>query len=376
MSNKDYYEILGVSKNAGERDIKIAYKRLAIKYHPDRNKGDKLSEEKFKEVKKAYEVLSDNKKRAAYDQYGHSFEDNTSGFSSEFTSSSDFSDIFGDVFGDIFGVKKKTSSVKGSDIFYEVNLTLDDAVKGVSKEIKIYVMQKCSVCRGSGSRPGTKRNICSVCKGTGNLRTRQGFFTVQQTCPSCRGLCYVINNPCYVCRGQGIEKTFKKLNIKIPSGVNHGDRIRLVGKGNYGDYGGVPGDLYIKIKIKKHSIFNREKNDLYCKVPINFSMAALGGEVEIPTLSGKIKLKIPPETQTGRLFRVKYKGVKSIRDNSYGDLICKVFIETPVNLNEYQKKLLYDLGFSLTGFNKEEKNNLKSKSFFDRVKKFFDGITR
>ncbi len=380
MSNKDYYDILGVSKTAKERDIKKAYKRLAIKYHPDRNRGDKNSEEKFKEVKEAYEILSDKNKRSMYDQYGHSF--NQENYSSGFTSSdfdvnvssgSDFSDIFGDVFGDIFGSKKKKSnSKKGSDILYDMELNLEEVLKGVYKEIEFNIIQKCSVCHGNGCRPGTKRNVCSTCKGSGSLKTRQGFFTIQQTCPSCNGECYIINNFCYICRGSGTEKSLKKIFVKIPPGVDNNDRIRVPGKGNCGNYGLSPGDLYIRIKIKKHNIFTRENNNLYCEIPINFSMAALGGDIEIPTLDGKIRFKIPPETQTGRLFRIKNKGIKYIRNNRYGDLLCRVFIETPVNLNNYQKKILRDLEISLNKNNII--NNPKSNNFFISIKKFFDNL--
>ncbi len=376
MSKKDYYTILGVSKTAGDFDIKRAYKRLAIKYHPDRNKGNKIFEEKFKEVKEAYEVLSDSKKRSVYDQYGHSaFNDNNS-FTADFSSAGDFGDIFSDVFGDIFGSKKKNNERKGSDVNYEMELNFEDAVKGVSKEIKINIMQKCSVCNGNGTRSGTKRKLCSTCKGSGNLNIRQGFFSVQQTCPSCNGACFIINNPCYICHGSGIERCLKNILVSIPAGVNTNDKVCLSKKGNCGDFGKNPGDLYIKIKVKKHNIFTRENNNLYCEIPINFSMAALGGEVEIPSLNGKLKLKIPPETQTGRLFRIKNKGVKSVNNNFYGDLLCKVLVETPVNLNNYQRKLLYDLGFSLKGDNGgSEKNNPKSKSFFDSVKKFLSNLT-
>ncbi len=375
MSKKDYYTILGISKTAGNFDIKRAYKRLAIKYHPDRNKGNKVFEEKFKEIKEAYEVLSDPKKRSVYDQYGHNaFNQDNSGFASGFSGSGDFGDIFGDVFGDIFGSRKKTSDSKGSDVSYDMELDLEDAVKGISRKIKVSIMQKCSVCYGSGARSGTKRKLCSTCNGSGNLHMRQGFFSVQQTCPNCNGSCYIIDNPCYVCHGSGVERSLKELLVKIPAGINTGDKICLSKEGNCGDFGKFPGNLYIKIKVKKHNIFNREDNNLYCEVPINFSMAALGGKIEIPSLNGKLKLRIPPETQTGRLFRIKNKGVKSVNNDFYGDLLCKVFVETPINLNDYQRKLLYDLGFSLTGNNNGGKNNPKSKSFFDRVKKFLSNL--
>ncbi len=373
MSNKNYYDILGVSKTAEYIDIKRAYKRLAIKYHPDRNRGNKIFEEKFKEIKEAYEILSDKKKRAMYDQYGHSaFKENV-GYNdyTDFNSSSDFSDVFGDIFGDIFNSEKKKSSSKGSDILYNLELNLEEVIKGVSKEFKVNLIQKCSVCYGSGCKPGTQRKLCNVCKGKGNLKTRQGFFTIQQTCPNCNGSGYVIGDFCYLCKGSGTERTLKSIFIRIPAGINDNDRIRLSGKGNYD--GDIPGDLYIKIRVKKHPIFTREKNNLYCEVPINFSLAALGGEINVPTLDGYIKLYIPSETQTGKLFRIKNKGIRFIKSNNYGDLLCKILVETPVNLNKYQKKLLYKL--SLTLSDNKNINNPKTKSFFDGVKKFFNNLT-
>ncbi len=373
MSGKNYYDILGVSKTAENIDIKRAYKRLAIKYHPDRNKGDKISEEKFKEIKEAYEILSDSKKRSMYDQYGHSaFTQSGYSHDNDFHNSSDFSDIFGDIFGDIFSSKKSKSSNKNLDVLYSVNLSLEEVAKGISKKIKVYIIQKCSICKGSGCKPGTQRKLCSTCRGTGNLKTSQGFFTIQQTCPSCKGERYIINDICYICRGSGTEKSFKNIFVKIPAGINNGDRIRLVGKGNYSGNSHF-GDLYIEIKINKHPIFVREKNDLYCEVPINFSLAALGGEIKVPTLDGGIKLNIPSETQTGKLFRIRNKGIKFINSNYYGDLLCRVLVETPINLNKYQRKLLYNLGLTLIG--SENINNPKTKSFFDRVKKFFDNLT-
>ncbi len=370
MTDKDYYNILGISRKANKNEIKRAYKRLAIKYHPDRNKGNKIYENKFKEVKEAYEILIDDKKRSMYDQYGHSAFDQNSYTNSDFTSSSDFSDIFGDVFGDIFGNKKSNKSKKkvGTDILYEIELTLEEAVKGISKKIQVSVIQKCSICNGSGCKPGTKRKLCNVCNGNGNIHMRQGFFTIQQTCPTCNGSGYILNDVCYICRGSGTERSLKNFFIKIPSGVDNKDRIRVVGKGNYGGYGSKCGDLYIKIKIKKHLIFNRDGNNLYCEVPIDFCTATLGGEIKIPYLNNKeIYFRIPEGTQTGRLFRLKNKGIKSIKNNRNGDLLCRIVIETPVNLNKYQKRILNEFKISLL----KEKNNPKSKSFFYKIKDFF-----
>ncbi len=380
MQKKDYYKILGISKNANLSEIKKAYKKLAIKYHPDRNQGNKYYEEKFKEIKEAYEILSNDNKRSMYDQYGHSAFNNSSddSFTSSFTSSGDFGDIFGDVFGDIFGTKRsknRSSSNRGSDIKYNLIINLEDVIYGISKKIRVNIIQKCSLCFGTGCRTGYKKVLCNVCKGSGDLKIKQGFFTVQQTCPNCNGECYIINNPCYICKGEGVERCMKDILIKIPAGVNNNDKIRLVGKGNLGAFGKNPGDLYICIKLRKHDIFDRDGNDLYCKIPINFTIAALGGKIEVPTLEGNINLKIPPETQTGKIFRIKNKGIKSFKNNIKGDLLCKIYIETPVNLNEYQKKLLYNLNFSLDKNNKEN-NNPKSKNFFDKVKIFFKNFTR
>ncbi len=375
MEKKDYYQVLGISKNANKSDIKRAYRKLAIKYHPDRNQGNKIFEEKFKEVKEAYEVLIDDKRRSVYDKYGNSFGD--SDFVSEFTTSSDFNDIFGDVFGDIFGVKKnKKNNKKGSDIEYDLYIELEDVLNGTSKNIKINVIQKCSLCNGTGCRSGFNKTICKICKGSGNLRIKQGFFTVQQTCPNCNGERYIINNPCYICKGEGIEKASKDIIVKIPLGISNNDRIRLVGKGNCSSFGKNPGDLYIRIKINKHNIFSRKGNDLYCKIPISFSIAALGGKLKIPTLLGNVILKIPPETQTGTVFIIKNRGIKSLKRNVLGNLFCKVYVETPVNLDKNQKKILYNLNNSLNNNNNFKVNNPKSKNFLEKVKIFFKNLTK
>ncbi|MCR3754926.1 MAG: chaperone protein DnaJ [Candidatus Westeberhardia cardiocondylae] len=377
MAKLDYYEILGVSKNSGEREIKKAYKRLAIKFHPDRNPGNSNAEKKFKEIKEAYEILSNPKKRTMYDQYGHAaFEQghsNHSGFST--TVEGDFGEIFSDVFGDIFGNKRNTKTRRGSDLQYNIELSLEEAVKGTTKEIRVPILAKCDICNGSGSKPGTTPTTCRTCRGHGQIQMQQGFFTIQQTCPTCHGGGKIIQYPCNTCRGNGKTKKPKILSIKIPPGIDNGDRIRLSGKGEEGTNRMYNGDLYIQIQIKKHPIFERENNNLYCEVPINFSIAALGGEIEVPTLNGKIGLKIPAETQSGKLLRMRGKGVKSIRDGRQGDLICRVVVETPVRLNEKQKQLLKELESSFSGPS-GNKNSPRSKSFFDGVKKFFDNLTR
>lgn len=378
MAKKDYYQILGIPKSAEEREIKKAYKRLAMKYHPDRNQGDKTSEGKFKEIKEAYEILINEEKRSAYDQYGHAaFENGHSGNNtySTFTSSSDFGDIFGDVFGDIFGGNRTQRAKKGADLCYNMEILLEEAVKGTKKEIRIPTLQKCKTCYGSGANTGTKPRSCNICHGKGQIHIRKGFFTVQQSCPTCHGKGTVIKDPCHTCSGQGRIETYKTLSIKIPPGVDNNDRIRLNNEGEAGANGAESGDLYVQITVKKHPIFEREENNLYCEVPINFTMAALGGEIEVPTLDGRVKLKIPYETQSGKLFRIRGRGVKSVQNRHQGDLLCRVVVETPVNLNEQQKNLLYELGNSFNGF-KGEKNSPRSKRFFDGVKRFFDELTK
>ncbi len=380
MAKSDYYEILGVSKSADEREIKKAYKRLAMKYHPDRNPGDTQAEEKFKEVKEAYEILTDDQKRAAYDQYGHAaFEQGGmggGGFGGGFGGGgADFGDIFGDVFGDIFGGGRRQRAARGSDLRYNMELTLEEAVRGVSKEIRIPTLQECDTCHGSGAKAGSKPQTCTTCQGAGQVQMRQGFFTVQQPCPTCQGRGTIIKDPCNSCHGHGrVEKT-KTLSVKIPAGVDTGDRIRLSGEGEAGEQGAPAGDLYVQVSVKKHPIFEREDNNLYCEVPINFAMAALGGEIEVPTLDGRVKLKIPAGTQTDKLFRMRGKGVKSVRGGPVGDLLCRVVVETPVNLSEKQKELLSELGETLGGPSGDN-NSPRSKSFFDGVKKFFDDLTR
>jgi len=380
MSKRDYYDVLGVSKNASEAELKKAYRRLAMKYHPDRNTGDKSSsaaEQKFKETKEAYEVLSDAQKRAAYDQFGHAGVDSSmgggpGGFGG---GSANFSDVFGDVFGDIFGGGGRGGGSRvhrGSDLRYNLQLSLEDAVAGTSVKIRVPTQVTCNVCKGSGAKKGTNPKSCSTCGGHGQVRMQQGFFSVQQTCPSCRGKGTVIDDPCTSCHGMGRIQQHKTLSVKVPAGVDTGDRIRLAGEGEAGEHGGPAGDLYVQVAVKEHAIFTREDNHLFCEVPIGFVTAALGGELEVPTLGGKVMLKIPAGTQSGKLFRMRGKGVKPVRGGPVGDLLCRVMVETPINLSDAQKDLLRELESSMEGTG--SKHSPHSSSWLNGVKTFFENM--
>ncbi|MCP5448443.1 MAG: molecular chaperone DnaJ [Chromatiaceae bacterium] len=374
MSKRDYYEVLGVNKNASEADLKKAYRRLAMKHHPDRNSGENAAdaEIKFKEAKEAYEVLSDPQKRMAYDQFGHAGVDSGMG-GGPGPGGGSFSDIFGDVFGDIFGGRGGRSQVhRGADLRYNLQLTLEDAVAGTSVNIRVPTMVKCNVCNGSGAKKGSSPKTCSTCAGHGQVRMQQGFFSVQQTCPTCRGQGTVIDDPCSACHGAGRVQQHKTLSVKVPPGVDTGDRIRLAGEGEAGEHGGPAGDLYVQVAVKEHSIFTRQDNNLYCEVPISFVDAALGGELEVPTLNGKVMLKIPEGTQGGKMFRIRGKGVKPVRGGAIGDLLCKVLVETPVNLTEKQKDLLRKFEETMSGTG--GKHSPHSSSWMDGVKKFFEGV--
>lgn len=372
MSKRDYYDVLGVERGADEKEIKKAYRRMAMKFHPDRNPGDAESEAKFKELSEAYEVLADPQKKAAYDQFGHAGVDGQSGFGGGGgAGAGSFSDIFGDVFGDIFGGGggRRSSVQRGSDLKYNLELTLEEAARGTEKTLKVPTLVNCDTCGGSGAKKGTQPTTCSTCNGIGQVRMQQGFFAVQQTCPSCSGTGHIIQDPCSSCYGRGVKEETKTLNVKIPAGVDTGDRIRLSGEGEAGRNGGPAGDLYVEAHVKKHAIFEREGTNLLCEVPIGFAEAALGGELEVPTLEGRVKLKIPAETQTGRLFRLRGKGIQSVRGGVTGDLLCRVVVETPVNLTQRQKELLEELNTSL---NDGKKHSPRSKGWFDGVKKFFE----
>lgn len=372
MAKRDYYEILGVSKDVSAAELKKAYRRVAMKYHPDRNPDDKSMEEKFKEANEAYEVLADPQKRAAYDQYGHAGVDAQSGMGGAGAGFGNFSDIFGDVFGDIFGAagaggRGRSGASRGSDLRYTLDLSLEEAVKGSTVQIKVPTLVSCKVCTGSGAKAGSKPVSCTTCGGHGQVRMQQGFFSVQQTCPTCHGRGTVISDPCTACRGHGRVEETKTLSVKVPAGVDTGDRIRLSGEGEAGVGGGPAGDLYVQVSVRKHDIFQREGSDLYCEVPIDFVDAALGGELEVPTLDSRVKLKVPPETQTGKLFKLRGKGVTPVRGGQPGDLLCRVVVETPVNLTGKQKELLQEFQATMRG----GKYSPRQSSWFDGMKKFF-----
>ncbi|GMR01076.1 MAG: molecular chaperone DnaJ [Gammaproteobacteria bacterium] len=373
MSKRDYYEVLGVSRDASEADLKKAYRRLAMKYHPDRNTDDsEESETRFKEAKEAHEVLSDASKRAAYDQYGHAGVDPSMGGR---PGAGGFEDVFGDVFGDIFGGggRRRQRAQRGADLQYNLELSLEDAVFGTEVKIRVATMVSCKTCSGSGAKEGTSAATCTTCGGAGQVRMQQGFFAVQQTCPQCRGKGKMISNPCPDCHGQGRKQEQKTLSVKVPAGVDTGDRIRLANEGEAGENGALNGDLYVQMHVKPHDIFTRDDNDLFCEMPISIGTAALGGEIEVPTLNGKLRLKIPHETQTGKLFRMRGKGVKPVRGGATGDLLCRVNVETPVKLSNRQKDLLKEFEKSIQEAG--EKHSPQHASWGDRMKKFFDDLT-
>ncbi len=377
MSKRDYYQVLDVPRTASEADIKKAYRRLAMKFHPDRNPDDHEATEKFKEVKEAYEVLSDAQKRAAYDQFGHAGVEGMrgpGGGGPGFDPRDAFGDIFGDVFGDIFGVGRRGRSqvYRGADLRYERELPLEQAVFGDTVHIDFATLAECAECSGSGSAKGAKPATCETCRGAGQVRMQQGFFTVQQTCPRCNGRGQVITDPCGSCRGQGRVRKQKKLSVKVPAGVDTGDRIRLSGEGEAGRNGGPPGDLYVEVRVLDHPIFERDGAHLSCEVPVSIATAALGGSIEVPTLGGNATIKVPPETQSGRVFRLREKGIKPVRGGATGDLFCRVVVETPVNLNREQKDLLRKFEESLQ--KDAKRHHPREESWLDGVKRFFSSL--
>ncbi|WP_328184855.1 molecular chaperone DnaJ [Marinobacter sp. OP 3.4] len=372
MAKRDYYDVLGVSRDTDEKEIKRAYRKLAMKYHPDRNPDDAEAEAKFKEATEAYDVLMDTNKRAAYDQFGHAGVDGQAGGAGGFGGGgASFSDIFGDVFGDIFGGGGRGRSNRGADLRYTLELDLEEAVHGTTVKIRVPGHVECDLCEGSGAAKGSRPEICGTCKGMGQVRMQQGFFTVQQACPTCRGSGQIIKDPCSKCHGAGRLQEEKTLSVKVPPGVDTGDRIRLSGEGEMGIDGAPAGDLYVQIAVREHSIFTRDGRNLYCEVPISIVDAALGGELEVPTLDGRVKLKIPPETQTGKLFRLRNKGVSPVRGGPAGDLLCRVMVETPVNLTKKQKDLMEQFQETLDG-NNGNNHGPRKTSWFEGVKSFFD----
>ncbi|HZW14093.1 MAG TPA: molecular chaperone DnaJ [Noviherbaspirillum sp.] len=378
MAKRDFYEILGVAKNASDDEIKKAYRKLAMKYHPDRNPDSKGAEEKFKEAKEAYEMLSDPSKREAYDRYGHAGVDPNmagGGFGGAGAGFGGFSDAFGDIFGDIFGQGARGGRggpqvYRGADLRYNLEITLEQAANGFDTTIRVPSWTECETCHGSGAKPGTSPTTCTTCGGQGQVRMQQGFFSIQQTCPKCHGTGKIIPTPCPSCSGAGRIKRNKTLEVKIPAGIDDGMRIRSSGNGEPGMNGGPPGDLYVEIRIKSHPVFQRDGDDLHCEIPVSFAKAALGGEVEVPTLSGKASFTLPEGTQSGKTFRLRGKGIKGVRSGYAGDLFCHVVVETPVKLTDRQKELLQEFDQLMTAGG--SKHSPQSKSWKDKVKEFFE----
>jgi molecular chaperone DnaJ len=376
MAKRDYYEVLGVNRDATEEEIKKAYRKLAMKFHPDRNPDNPKAEEQFKEAKEAYEMLSDKQKRGAYDQFGHAGVDPSAGGGPGGAGMGGFADAFSDIFGDIFGGRGgggggRSNVYRGADLRYNLEISLEDAARGTETRIRIPTMAECDTCHGSGAKKGSEPKVCPTCGGHGQVRMQQGFFSIQQTCPKCHGTGRYIADPCNTCHGAGRVNQHKTLSVKIPSGIDEGDRIRLSGEGEPGVNGGPAGDLYVQIHLKPHSVFQRDHDDLHCEMPVSFTTAALGGEIEIPTLDGAAKLKVPSETQTGKVFRLRAKGIKGVRSHSHGDLMCHVVVETPVNLTERQRELLRE--FDDISRSNSARHNPKAQSWMDKVKDFFGG---
>ena len=376
MAKRDYYTVLGVNRDASDDDIKKAYRKLAMKHHPDRN-SEKGAEDNFKEAKEAYEILSDARKRAAYDQFGHAGVDPSVGFGAAGARGGaegfgGFADAFGDIFGEIFGQQRGqrgTGVYRGADLRYNLDLSLEDAARGSEVKIRIPTMDECAACHGTGAKPGTQPKTCPTCHGRGEVRVSQGFFSIQQTCPQCHGTGKIIPEPCAACSGAGRVKKHKTLSVTIPAGVDQDDRIRLTGEGEVGVNGGPPGDLYVVVNLKPHQVFQRDGADLHCEMPISFATAALGGEIEIPTLDGHAKVKIPVETQTGQVFRLKNKGIRPVRGSVVGDLYCHVSLETPVKLTVRQKELLRE--FEAINEQDPDAHSPRAKGWFDKVREFF-----
>ena len=375
MAKRDYYEILGVNRDASEEAIRKAYRKLAMKWHPDRNPDNPKAEEHFKEAKEAYEVLSEPQKRAAYDQYGHAGVDPQAGMGAAGAAGgfSGFGDIFNDIFGDIFGGARggRSTVFRGADLRYNLEITLEQAAHGFESRIRIPTLAACETCHGSGAKPGTQPQTCPTCRGAGQVRISQGPFSIAQTCPRCHGAGKINPSPCPTCAGAGRVKHQKTLSVKIPSGVDEGDRVRLSGEGEPGVNGGPAGDLYVQVHIKPHAVFQRDHDDLHCEMPISIATAALGGDIDIPTLDGSARIRVPAETQSGKTFRLRGKGIKGVRSHAPGDLFCHVAVETPVNLTTRQKELLQEFA----GLSEQDaaRHHPRSKSWYETVKEFFEG---
>ncbi|MEY4864101.1 MAG: molecular chaperone DnaJ [Pseudomonadota bacterium] len=376
MAKRDYYEVLGVARNASDEDIKKAYRKLAMKFHPDRNPDNKDAEEKFKEAKEAYEMLSDASKREAYDRYGHAGVDPNvgAGAGGAGFGGGGFGDVFGDIFGDIFGGGGgggqrggRNGVYRGADLRYAMEVTLEQAARGYETEIRVPSWDSCETCKGSGAKAGTRPQTCRTCNGQGAVRVQQGFFSIQQTCPGCRGSGKTISDPCASCEGVGRVKRTKTLQVRIPAGIDDGMRIRSAGNGEPGVNGGPPGDLYVEIHLKEHSVFKRDGDDLHCEVPVGITLAALGGAMKVPTLGGDAEIELPEGTQTGKTFRLRGKGIKGVRSSVPGDLYAHILVETPVRLTDKQKQLLRELEATL----KDDRHSPQSKSWKDKVREFF-----
>jgi len=374
MSKRCYYEVLSVERSANDEQLKKSFRRLAMKFHPDRN-PDAEAQEKFKEAKEAYEILSDGHKRAAYDQHGHAAFEHGMGGGRGGGFNGDVGDIFGDIFSDIFGMGGRGGgrARRGSDLRYLIELDLEEAVFGVDKQIEVPTLVECGTCKGNGSADG-KTSTCSTCKGHGRVRMQNGIFSIQQACPHCAGSGKVITNPCKECQGEGRVHDERTLAVKIPAGVDNGDRIRLTGQGEAGPSGTVPGDLYVEVRVREHAIFQRDGDDLHCEIPLRFGQAALGAEIKVPTLEGEAEIKVPPETQTGKVFRLRGKGVKSVRSGRAGDLICRAVVETPVRLTGEQRELLQQFEATFNGPDAAT-HSPRDSNWLDGVKRFWDRVT-
>ncbi|MGQ0511426.1 MAG: molecular chaperone DnaJ [Betaproteobacteria bacterium] len=373
MAKRDYYEVLGVNRDASDEDIKKAYRKLDMKWHPDRNPDNPRAEEKFKEAKEAYEILSEAPKRSAYDQYGHAGVDQAAAAGAA-GAQAGFGDMFSDIFGEIFGGgggrQGRSNVYRGADLRYNLEITLEQAAHGFETKIRIPTLTACETCKGTGAKAGTQPTTCTTCRGAGQVRVSQGPFSIAQTCPRCHGSGKMVAHPCVTCAGAGRIKHQKTLSVRIPSGVDEGDRVRLTGEGEAGVNGGPAGDLYVQVHLKAHQVFQRDHDDLHCEMPVSFAAAALGGDVEVPTLDGSAKINVPGGTQTGKTFRLRGKGIKGVRSQAPGDLFCHVVVETPVNLTARQRDLLEE--FETISQKDSARHNPRAKGWFDKVKEFFD----